>query len=207
MNILAIGAHPDDIEFGCGGTLLKFSNRGHGIYLYIATHGELGGDPDVRMTEQEDAARFIGVKKIFWGGYEDTKVPAVREVIEKIESVINEVQPSFIFVHNCDDTHQDHRILSALTVSATRYIRNFLFYEVPTTQNFTPTVFVDITDVLDKKFELLRKHESQVDKINLNVRDLTISEIARSSALFRGIQGRVRYAEGFTSLRLFLEID
>ncbi len=207
MNILAIGAHPDDIEFGCGGTLLKFANKGHGIYLYIATRGELGGDPDVRMAEQENAARLISAKKIFWGGYEDTKVPAIREVIEKIETVIDEVKPAFIFVHNSDDTHQDHRILSALTVSATRYIHNFLFYEVPTTQNFTPTVFVDITEVLDKKLELLKKHESQVDKINLNVRDLTITEIARSSALFRGIQGRVRYAEGFSSLRLFLEID
>jgi len=207
VNILAIGAHPDDIEFGCGGTLLKFANRGHGIYLYIATRGELGGDPDVRMAEQENAARLISAKKIFWGGYEDTKVPATREVIEKIETIIDEVKPAFIFVHNSDDTHQDHRILSALTVSATRYIHNFLFYEVPTTQNFTPTVFVDITEVLDKKLELLKKHESQVDKINLNVRDLTITEIARSSALFRGIQGRVRYAEGFSSLRLFLEID
>jgi len=111
----------------------------------------------------------------------------------------------FIFVHYGDDTHQDHRHLATCTVTATRYTRNVLFYEGPTTQNFTPTVFVNIGSVLDKKLDALRAHDSQVMKTNIE--GLSILDVARSSAHFRGIQGRVRSAEGFVPLRLFINID
>jgi LmbE family N-acetylglucosaminyl deacetylase len=89
-------------------------------------------------------------------------------------------------------------------MSATRYIRNVLFYEGPTTQNFNPQVYVDIADTLDAKLDALRAHRSQVMKTNIE--DLSIIEVARSSANFRGIQGRVKYAEAFHSLRLFINI-
>ena len=67
MRILALGAHPDDIDFGCGGSLLRFSREGHDVYLYVATCGELGGEPTIRNQEQKNAVSFIGVKKIYWG--------------------------------------------------------------------------------------------------------------------------------------------
>lgn len=204
MNILAIGAHPDDIEYGCGGTLIKYAERGHSVYLYVASTGEYGGDPEVRIQEQMHSAEIMGAKEVFWGGYTDTQIPLSRELIINIEEAIEEVKPTFIFVHYYDDTHQDHRVLSSCTQSATRYIPNFLFYEVPTTQNFTPNVYVNIESVLEKKVELLRAHESQVDKTNIE--DLNIIECALSCANFRGIQGRVKFAEAFYSLRLFINI-
>ena len=89
-----------------------------------------------------------------------------------------------------------------ITISATRYIRNVLFYETPTTQNFTPNVFVDIARVLDEKLTTLNAHKSQVDKTNIE--NQNIIDIARSTATFRGIQARVKYAEAFNSLRLFI---
>ncbi len=79
-----------------------------------------------------------------------------------------------------------------------------LFYEGPTTQNFTPNVYVNITSALDKKFECLEAHVSQVSKTNIE--GLSIIEAAKSTAHFRGIQGRVEYAEAFNSLRLFINI-
>ncbi|MGH7167028.1 MAG: PIG-L deacetylase family protein, partial [Nitrospiraceae bacterium] len=112
--------------------------------------------------------------------------------------------PHFIFVHFHDDTHQDHRHLAVSTVTATRYTKNVMFYEGPTTQNFSPTVFVDIDAVLEDKVEALRAHQSQVKKTNIE--GLTIVDIIRSSAHFRGIQGRVKNAEGFIPLRLFINI-
>ena len=111
---------------------------------------------------------------------------------------------TFIFVNYFEDTHQDHRYLAQATISATRYIKNVLFYEVPTTQNFTPNVFVEIGDVLEQKMSSLEAHTSQV--LKTNIEDMSISEIARSCANFRGIQGRVKHAEGFVSLRLFVNI-
>lgn len=204
MNILAIGAHPDDIEYGCGGTLLKHSLRGDSIYLMVLTEGTMGGQGHIRRREQFAAASMIGTKDIFWGEYEDTKIPLDRALIRKIEDVIDAVKPTVTFVHAPDDTHQDHHNLSLGTISATRYIKNVLFYEGPTTQaqSFQPTVFVDIRDVLDKKLTLLGHHASQVERTNIE--DLTIIDIAKSNATFRGIQARVKYAEGFQPLRLFI---
>ncbi len=204
MNILAIGAHPDDLEYGCGGTLIKYAEKGHHIYLYIATHGELGGDPEVRKKEQKEAGGIVGVKQIFWGKYHDTRIPLNQGLIGEIEKVMEKVHPHFIFTHFWDDTHQDHRMLSQSTQSATRYVKNFLFYEAPTTQNFTPNVFVDIGSVMGKKKKLLAAHASQIAKTNIE--DLNIVECATSAAMFRGIQGRVKYAESFASLRLFINI-
>ena len=204
MRILAIGAHPYDIEFGCGGTLIKYARQGHEVSLLVMTDGGGGGDGVIRRGEQEASARILRSSKTFWGEYPDTAIPLDRGLIQRVERVIHEVQPDFIFVHFGDDTHQDHRHLSTSTLTATRYTRNVLFYEGPTTQNFSPSVFVDIASVLEDKVASLQAHTSQMTKTNIE--GLSIVDIARSSAHFRGIQGRVRDAEGFVPLRLFINI-
>ncbi len=204
VSILAIGAHPDDIEFGCGGSLIKYSQRGHRLFLLVMTGGGSGASSETRMVEQTAARQVLGAEEIFWGGYQDTHLGVDAEMIKKIESVIASVKPEFIFCHFPDDTHQDHRHLAQAVMSATRYIRNVLFYEGPTTQNFDPQVYVDIADTLEVKLEALRAHRSQVMKTNIE--DLSIIEVARSCANFRGIQGRVKYAEAFHALRLFINI-
>ena len=204
VNILAIGAHPDDIEFGCGGALIKYTQKGHRLFLLVMTGGGLGGSTSVRTQEQKASGKILGTEKIYWGGYDDTHLVVDIDLIDKIETVIAEVKPDFIFCNFPDDTHQDHRHLAQAIMSATRYIRNVLFFEGPTTQNFNPQVFVDISDTLDRKIEALKAHHSQVMKTNIE--DLSIVEVARSSANFRGIQGRVKYAEAFHSLRLFINI-
>jgi len=204
MNILAVGAHPDDIEFGCGGTLVKYTEKEHRLSLLIMTEGGLGGEAQVRVSEQLNSNGILGVEKIFWGGYKDCDLLVDKGAISKIENVISDVKPDFIFCHYPDDTHQDHRHLSQAVISATRYIRNVLFYEGPTTQNFSPQIYVDIFDTIDRKIEALKAHCSQVSKTNIE--DLTIVELARSTANFRGTQGRVKYAEAFSALRLFINI-
>ena len=204
MNILAIGAHPDDIEYGCAGTLVKYADRGHRIHLMILTGGEEGGSSKERQQEQSAAAEIIGAQHVFWGGYRDTQLPLNKELIDKIEEVLAEVKPDLILVNYWDDTHQDHRVLTDATMSATRYVRNVLFFEVPTTQNFNPQVFVDISDTLERKFQVLKAHESQVMKTNIE--NMSIVELARANATFRGIQGRVKFAEAFAPLRLFINI-
>ena len=204
MNILAIGAHPDDIEIGCAGSLIKYHQRGHNIYTLIMTEGQMGGDKNIRKKEQEKSNTIMGVNKTFWGGYKDTQLPLDTQVISIIESVIKEIDPVFIFVSYFKDTHQDHRNLAKATISATRYIKNVLFYEVPTTHDFRPSIFVDIRDVFDQKTEVLMAHNSQVMKTNIG--DLSIIDVAQAQAGFRGIQARIKYAEGFIPQRLFINI-
>ncbi len=204
MNILAIGAHPDDIEFGCGGTLLRYAQKGAKIYLLVLTKGEIGADPRTRTCEQEKAARLMKVKKIFWAGFKDTEVPRDRSVIMAIEKVMREVRPHTVLFNYLQDLHQDHRALAHAALSATRYIQEVLFYEVPTTQNFEPDIFVDISKMIDRKLKLLKLHCSQVHRTR--VENLNILESAKSCAIFRGYQGRVKFAEGFKALRILKDI-
>ncbi len=206
MNILAIGSHPDDIEIGCSGTLIKYAQQGHDVFLLVITRGEKGGEAEARQEEQMKAAEIMGAKDVFWGGFTDTELlDRANEIIHLIESYIEKIQPNFIFVNFFDDTHQDHRTVNRSVLSAARYVRNVMFYEVPTTNNFTPNIFVDIGSVFELKLKALEAHSSQVMKTNIP--DLSIIDIARSSAHFRGVQGRVPLAEGFVSERLFINID
>ncbi|PYT11898.1 MAG: GlcNAc-PI de-N-acetylase [Acidobacteria bacterium] len=204
MNILAIGAHPDDVEFGCGGTLVKYAGKGAHIDLLVMTDGSRGGAARIRRAEQLRAARALGARRVHWGGYRDTLLPSVRRLIDRIERTLRVVRPDFIFVNYPEDTHQDHRQVARAAVSATRYARNVLFYEGPTTVDFTPTVFIDIADEFEQKLQALRRHRSQV--LKTRIEGTAICEIAEASAHFRGVQARVRWAEGFTPLRLFINI-
>lgn len=204
MNILALGAHPDDIEFGCGGTLIQYAQAGYDVSLLVVTDGKYGGDPEVRRREQEASLNLLGGKKLYFGGFEDTELQDSRQLILKIDEIIDLVKPQIVFLNYMDDVHQDHRALALAGISASRYIPEVIFYEVPTTQHFEPDIFVDIQNVLEKKLELLRAHASQLDKTR--VENLTIVESVVSCAYFRGYQGRVKYAEGFKALRVLRRI-
>ncbi|MBC8358491.1 MAG: PIG-L family deacetylase [Candidatus Aminicenantes bacterium] len=204
MNILALGAHPDDIEYGCGGTFLKFARRGENIYFMVLTKGEFGGDSEVRVKEQEEAKKLLGVKKIFWGGYVDTELPNERIIITRIDEVIEEVKPDEVYVNYIDDIHQDHRTLAECTLAATRYVKRVFFYEDYTSNNFEPDVFVDIEDVLEEKQKLIQVYSSQVSKAYPTKLDMV--ESVKATANFRGFQGKIKYAEGFKAFRFLRDV-
>ena len=204
MRILALGAHPDDIEYGCGGTFIKFARRGEEIYFMVLTKGEFGGDAEVRQKEQEEAMKFMGVKKIFWAGYKDTELPNERIIISDIDSVISEINPNEVYVNYIDDIHQDHRTLAECALAATRYVSRVFFYEDYTSVNFEPDIFVDIGDVLEEKQKLIQIYSSQVAKAYPTKLDMV--ESVRATANFRGFQGKVKYAEGFKAFRYLRDI-
>ncbi len=201
--ILAVSAHPDDIEIGCGGALAHWlKDQRTLVYYLIMTRGDRGGDGEVRMKEQERAAEKIGVHGIIWQEYEDTKIAVNQESISQVEAVMNTLKPDYILTHYENDTHQDHRALARIVITATRNRRNILFFEGPTSINFNPQVYVDIGETISCKRDALAAHKSQVTKTNIENRD--IMEIANANAIFRGMEARVKYAEGFIPLRLFL---
>ncbi len=204
MNILALGAHPDDIEYGCGGTFLKFARKGVNIYFMVLTKGEFGGDPGVRQKEQEEAMKLLGVKRIYWGDCVDTELPNERIIITKIDEVIEEVRPDEVYVNYLEDIHQDHRALAECALAATRYVKRVFFYEDYTSINFEPDIFVDIEDVLEEKQKLIQVYSSQVAKSYPTRLDMV--ESIRAIANFRGFQGKVKYAEGFKSFRFLRDV-
>lgn len=203
MNILAISPHPDDLEYGCAGTLMKFAEKGHKIHLLIVTGGEQGGEAEIRKKEQKRVAQYLKAE-LYWGSFSDTDIPLNKSLIDSIEKFILSIKPDITFVPAFNDTHQDHRKVSQATTTAARYLKNVLFYECPTTTEFTPTIFENIEDVLEEKMQILTLHESQVTRTNVS--GMSIIDFARAAATFRGFQNRCKYAEGFMPLRMSLDV-
>ncbi len=85
MRILAIGSHPDDLEYGCGGTLARYAQAGHQVTMLVITCGEQGGSPGTREMEQRAAADSLGASEVIFGGYEDMRAEKVRYLAYSLE--------------------------------------------------------------------------------------------------------------------------
>lgn len=203
-NILAFGAHPDDVELGCAGTLRKYVKQGHNVYVCVLSVGQEAGDPAVRKREQEEATRRLGAKELIWGNWSDTRFEVSKPSVDFIESVVAKVKPYEIYVNYSNDSHQDHRTLAQCVISATRYNKRVLFYEDYTSHHFQPDIFVDISDVLDDKLHIVGSFESQVSR-NYPSGQKMLDGI-KAIANFRGFQARIHYAEGFKAVR-YLKLD
>ena len=222
MKILAIGAHPDDIELGCGATLALFKEKGHQVYMLILTKGERSGDPKVRVNECKRAARTLGVDKLMFGSLKDTQITDGPETILEIENVINLLKPDIVFAHSFKDGHQDHRNAGMASLSAARYSKKVLLYESPAAlREFCPQLFVDVGSTFGIKLRALKAFGSQADKVyfnhngngNGNHSRMSSSRLPQASyaagglAQFRGYQAGVELAEAFEVGKFLLEIE
>ncbi|MBF0511958.1 MAG: PIG-L family deacetylase [Candidatus Omnitrophica bacterium] len=203
-NILAFGAHPDDIELGCAGTLRKHVKMGNNVYLCVLSEGQEAGDPILRKQEQEEAVRRLGAKELIWGHWIDTKFEVSKQSIDFVESVVARVKPYEIYVNYSGDSHQDHRILVECVIAATRYNKRVLFYEDYTSYNFQPDIYVDIEDVLEDKLHIISAFQSQVSRHFPSGQKML--DGIKAIANFRGFQARITYAEGFKAVR-YLKLD
>ena len=205
MEILAIGAHPDDVELGCGGFLLSAARSGHGVYIYTATRGSAGGNPGQRTSEDQKSAQFIGAKALWLDDLPDSKLEENLDLISRIESRIDLVGPDIILTHFSNDVHHDHRTVARATLEAGRFDSNILAYEIPLTRGFDPKVFLDISDVVDDKVELVKMFASQSEKFYL--RADAIKGLAQFRALQSRFQGSAKFVESFDALKLCLGKD
>jgi len=203
MKILAIGAHPDDIELGCGGLLIKAARQGHDVHMYSLTRGAASGDPNQRTTELMQSAKFIGAKNLWIDNFDDSRLDVNSDLINHIEFFINKVDPELILTHSHGDVHHDHRAIALSTVEAGRFVSNILSYEIPLTKNFAPQVFFDITDTVDDKVELVKLFWSQQSKLYLRAN--AIKGLAEYRALQSRLNTTVSYVEAFEVLKLCLD--
>ena len=196
MNIIAIGAHPDDIEYGCGGTLMRHIKRGDQVTFVVMSRGEKGGDPEHRVQEAREAARKIGADlKMF--EYPDAEIPQSHEVIDKLEKLIKTLEPRRVYTHSVKDTHQDHRNVAYASIAAARFVPEILAYESPSLYlKFNPNYYVDISNYIDKKIDLLNRFSSQ------NGKDYMKINAIRGLSQFRGLAPSVSHAEAFEVLRI-----
>jgi LmbE family N-acetylglucosaminyl deacetylase len=203
-SVLAVGAHPDDIELGCGGTLALHKLKGDKVVLLVLTKGEASGSPEVREDECKSSAAILCADRLVFGNLSDTKVHDGRETIDAIEKVVDEVKPDIIYAPTFKDTHQDHRNAGHATLSAGRRCKIILMYEGASTQrDFTPQVFVDVKDTFELKMKMTRVYGSQVN--NHGVYAVAMKAI-EGLAKFRGYQAGVDLAEAFEVGKFVFEI-
>jgi LmbE family N-acetylglucosaminyl deacetylase len=201
MKVLAIGAHPDDIELGCAGALLRHAEAGDEVTMLVMTPGEHGPQGlTSRVREQEAAAQVIGAQ-LLWGTFEDGSVPVGRDAVALVDEVVARVGADVIYAHAPNDTHQDHVATSQAALAGGRRLARVLFYQSPSTTSFDPTVFVDVERTLAGKLAALQAHWSQV--MQCPMVDLEAVEVG---ARYWGSRAKVCYAEAFESPRFVWDI-
>ena len=214
-NILAIGAHSDDVEFGCGGTLTKHVQNGDRVHILIMSNGDIKhsvtGESIRTIQETNDecknAADVIGANLI-QQDFPDREVPFNAESITAIERVINFYEIDTIYTHWGGDTHQDHINTLQSSLAASRLVDNVLCYEqvpVPRVTNIYPVAnyYIDITGYMDVKIESCKCHTTQILKYkNMGVDMLDGLDVM---ARYRGNQIGKKYAEAFDILKMVKE--
>lgn len=179
--ILAVGAHPDDVEFGCGGTLAKLQAEGHAIHIATLSLGGVGGNPEIRQQEARLAAQHFDAT-LYLGDFEDTKITHGPETISFIEDIVHKIRPTHVYTHSVHDSHQDHKNTFQATITACRQTQHIFSYQSPsTTTQFCPNIFININHFIDRKLEVLRVFESQN-----NIRPYLEPDLIRAAARYWG---------------------
>ncbi len=215
--ILAIGAHPDDIEIGCGGTLSILKDQGHELTHLIVTSGEEGGYStnkielaQQREIEARNAARVLKADNVLFFNEADGANNFSKQTKIRLISVIRKLQPDIIFTHAKSDHFPDHQLVHKLTKAAllaaagpwysdagtdVHQVNEVYGYEVwnPISEY---QVAMNITEVMERKIAAIQQHRSQIN-------DVDYVEAVRGLAKYRGVMSMIGlYAEVFEVLRI-----
>lgn len=221
MRILAVGAHPDDLEILCAGTLARYVAQGYDVIMAHASRGDKGhGEiphPEVGETrdrEAEAAADVIGAESMSLG-FLDGEIYVNEDSMRRVVDMIRVAKPDLIITHHPDDYHGDHKAVTKLVLDASfiatvpYYVTSELahpvappiyFMDTLAAIDFTPTDYVDVTETLELKKEAMAQHESQITWLR-DHHATDILDYIETIARFRGLQCGAQYAEGFQQMR------
>ena len=214
---LFIGSHPDDIEFGCGGTVAKLASEGNEIVFVVVTNGDQGSltipQDELAKTRQDEAkksANLLGVKNIEFLNLRDGLTWFKFEEKLQLISLIRKYKPDTVFTHARSDHHPDHEIVHKMTMDSIKTAAGPWFKEAKGGAHQVSNVFgyevwnpinqyqmsIDITPFFDKKDAALNKHKSQIQ-------DYPYTEAVKGLAQYRGsmVNGK-GLAEVFEVLRV-----
>lgn len=217
-NIVVISAHPDDETLGAGGALLKHKANGDKVYWLIVTNvfehqGFSKERIESRQVEIDQVAQEFGFEKVFKLDYPTMTLSSssLLKLVPDVSKVFSEVEPEIIYTLNRSDAHSDHRILFDAVLACTKsfrypYIKQVLMYEclsetefapALTEKVFMPNYYIDITDHLDKKLEIMKIFESEIGEHPFPRSLDNITALAH----FRGASVGVKYAEAFQLIK------
>lgn len=215
MRILAIGAHLDDIEIACGGTLAKAVSSGHEVKVLIMSKsgytnisGEIQRSDDLAVEEGLSALHVLGITDIEILEFPTKDIPFRSDVVNAIDQCMSRFNPDVVFTHHPFDTHQAHEGVSKATIASARRKNTVFFYEPITPSGrsyvaFKPTLYVDIESTIEKKIVSLKCHASEYNKFGAE----DWIEGVRCRCGFRGYEIGKKYAEAFEILRLEMSFD
>jgi len=215
--VLAIEAHPDDVEIQCAGTLAKFARMGVSVSVAVATDGSAGHMlippkelAEIRHSEAKEAAQCIGAE-LYWMGYVDEMLFDDAATRLNFAEVIRKARPDLILTHAPDDYHPDHRMVSRLVFNASFLsslpniptespfhpgVQPLYYFDSAGSVGFQPTEYVDITETFATKREMLSRHKSQIKWLFDHDQVDMLASIEQSGKA-RGAQCGVAMAEGF----------
>lgn len=225
MRVLAVGAHPDDLEILCGGTLARFAREGHDVVMCHATTGDRGSYVHtsqqiarIRVGEAGRAAEMAGARHMTLG-FSDAEIQASDpEQRNAVIDLVREVRPELIITHYPSDYMSDHNEISKLVVDASFHATLPLYktekphydlvapvYYMDTLMGigFQPAEYVDVGSVMETKVAMLEAHASQVTWLR-DHDGVDIVDQMRTVTRFRGMQCGVEYAEGFIPCLVWL---
>ncbi|MBR5506915.1 MAG: PIG-L family deacetylase [Clostridia bacterium] len=228
MNVLAIGCHPDDMEINCAGTLAKCVKRGDNVTVCHVANGDLGHaiiQPDelriIRRDEARKAGSLAGIKVVTCDIGDVMVYEGSKEQRDKVVDIIRECDPDFIITHAPNDYMPDHVAVSRLvfdasfaasvphyktSVDAVSKVTPIYYMDNLAGLGFIPTDYVDITDEIDLKLEMLECHESQL-KWMRDHDHIDFADFVKTCAKYRGLQSNCQYAEGFTQCLVYPKIQ
>lgn len=202
MNILAIGAHYDDVELGCGGAIARHTARGDNVYAFVATdsgysnqHKQTMRDSDVAKKEAEAAMQILGVKEMFCGDFKTLEVEFVDSLNIQILKLVEKLKIDQVYSHWTGDIHHDHQAVARAALHSCRHVQRLLMYRsnwYHSTLDFRGNFYVDITDHWDKKEQAVRAHESEMERTGAKW-----IQFFRNEAENAGQRIGVKYAEVF----------
>jgi LmbE family N-acetylglucosaminyl deacetylase len=209
MQVLAVGAHPDDIECYCAGLLAKYAARGDRVCAVVCTNGELGSVTlppaelsALREQESRAAAELYGAE-LRWLGEPDGQLWVTAATRATLAGVFAEWEPDVVLTHHLEDYHPDHRACSELVTGACGARRTpsgagplLLYMDTSAAVGFLPDAYVDITDTMETKVAALACHRSQVEWLAAHD-EVDLLAWLRATNRARGHECGVEYAEGY----------
>ena len=206
MKVLAIGAHFDDIELGCGGAVADHRVRGDEVIHYVATEssivspeGKIVRDGQVARAEGERAARVLGVETVLCGEFKTNDLVAGDDLVCSLLKVIEDFRPDLVYTHWEGDGHLDHHHLARASISAARHVPRVLAYQSnyhPSASIFQGTFFKDITSTMSAKKAAIQCFESEMKRAGEKWLQYTVNKDQNA-----GCMVGVEYAECFQVIR------
>ncbi len=217
MKLLVLSAHADDETLGAGGMILRFKSEGHSVYwVNVTMKSEANGytreeteKREMQVNAVTDAYCFDAVFQLGLRPAGIDEVP-VREIVNKVSNIFNEVRPDTIVLPYGGDVHSDHRIVFEAGFAAAKLFRHPCIKRVLTmevisetscglaTRSFSPSYYLDISDFIERKIEISSYYADEFHEHPFP----RSKESLRALALLRGAQANCCYAEGFEILRM-----